>query len=130
MWDPGIGLGTVTHQTLGYLFPMGPYYWLMQTLGFPDWVAQRIWLGTILFAAGAGVLFLMRSDGLARVGAVARARDGRCRRGLHALALRPGLRRAHLGDPAAVGRVAVAHRHGDAGCDARADGSGPRGSRS
>ena len=39
---------------------MGPYYWLMQTLGFPDWVAQRIWLGTILFAAGAGVLFLMR----------------------------------------------------------------------
>ena len=42
MWDAGTGLGTVTHQTLGYLFPMGPYYWLMQTLGFPDWVAQRI----------------------------------------------------------------------------------------
>ena len=58
MWDPNIGLGTVTHQTIGYLFPMGPYYWLMQTLGFPDWVAQRLWLGTILFAAGAGVLFL------------------------------------------------------------------------
>ncbi len=63
MWDSGTGLGTVTHQTLGYLFPMGPYYWLMQTLGFPDWVAQRIWLGTILFAAGAGVLFLMRAMG-------------------------------------------------------------------
>jgi arabinofuranan 3-O-arabinosyltransferase len=63
MWDSGTGLGTVTHQTLGYLFPMGPYYWLMQTLGFPDWVAQLIWLGTILFAAGAGVLFLMRAMG-------------------------------------------------------------------
>ena len=35
MWDPNIGLGTVTHQNIGYLFPMGPYYWLMDTLGFP-----------------------------------------------------------------------------------------------
>ena len=63
LWDSGTGLGTVTHQTLGYLFPMGPYYWLMEQLGLPDWVAQRIWLGTILFAAGAGVLFLMRTMG-------------------------------------------------------------------
>ena len=30
MWDPNIGLGTVTHQNIGYLFPMGPYYWLMR----------------------------------------------------------------------------------------------------
>ena len=27
----------------------------------PDWVAQRLWLGTILFAAGAGVLCLLRA---------------------------------------------------------------------
>jgi arabinofuranan 3-O-arabinosyltransferase len=26
MWDPNIGMGTVTHQNIGYLFPMGPYY--------------------------------------------------------------------------------------------------------
>jgi len=26
MWDPNIGLGTVTHQNIGYVFPMGPYY--------------------------------------------------------------------------------------------------------
>ncbi len=45
MWDPHIGLGTVTHQSLGYLFPLGPYYWLMQRIGVPDWVAQRLWLG-------------------------------------------------------------------------------------
>ena len=90
---PGTGLGTVTHQTLGYLFPMGPYYWLMQTLGFPDWVAQRIWLGTILFAAGAGVLFLMRAMGW-RALSPRSPGHGRCRRGLHAVALRPGLRRA------------------------------------
>src|SRR3954468_10351820 len=63
MWDPNIGFGTVTHQNIGYLFPMGPWYWAFQALGFPDWVAQRLWLGSILFAAGAGVLFLLRSLG-------------------------------------------------------------------
>ena len=32
---------------------MGPYYWLLDKLGVPDWVAQRLWLGSILFFAGA-----------------------------------------------------------------------------
>jgi arabinofuranan 3-O-arabinosyltransferase len=59
MWDPNIGLGTVTHQNLGYLFPLGPYYWVMETIGVPDWVAQRLWLGSILFAAGTGVRYLL-----------------------------------------------------------------------
>ena len=45
MWDPNIGLGTVTHQNIGYLFPMGPFYWLIDQVGVPDWVAQRLWLG-------------------------------------------------------------------------------------
>ncbi|MEY2590937.1 MAG: arabinofuranan 3-O-arabinosyltransferase [Acidimicrobiaceae bacterium] len=61
MWDPHIGLGTVSHQTIGYIWPMGPWYWLFDTLRVPDWVAQRLWLGTILFAAGAGVWFLLRT---------------------------------------------------------------------
>ena len=61
MWDPHIGLGTVPHQQIGYLWPMGPYYWLMERIGAPDWVAQRIWLGTILVVAGGGVLFLCRT---------------------------------------------------------------------
>ena len=54
-------------------------------LGVPDWVAQRLWLGTILFAAGAGVLFLLRTIGW-RASEPSLARDGRRRRGLHALA--------------------------------------------
>ncbi len=61
LWDAGYGAGTLTHQNIGYLFPMGPYFWLLDTLGVPDWVAQRLWLGTITFAAGAGVLFLLRT---------------------------------------------------------------------
>jgi arabinofuranan 3-O-arabinosyltransferase len=60
MWDPNVGLGTVTHQNIGYLWPMGPYYWLMQTIGLPDWVAQRLWLGSIVLAAGLGVRFMLR----------------------------------------------------------------------
>ncbi len=70
MWDPNIGLGTVTHQNIGYLFPMGPFYWVFEQLGVPDWVAQRLWLGTILFAAGAGMLYLFRTLGVRGPGAV------------------------------------------------------------
>jgi hypothetical protein len=63
MWDPSIGLGTVTHQNVGYLWPMGPYYWALDKIGVPDWAAQRIWWGTIIFAAGAGVVYLLRTLG-------------------------------------------------------------------
>ena len=61
IWDPNVGMGTLTHQTIGYLFPMGPWYWIFETLEAPDWVAQRLWLATVIFAAGAGVLFLGQS---------------------------------------------------------------------
>ena len=60
MWDRSIGLGTVSHQTIGYLFPLGPYYWAMDRLGTPDWLAQRLWLGLVFFAAGCGVIHLVR----------------------------------------------------------------------
>lgn len=60
MWDTHIGLGTVTHQNIGYLWPMGPWYWTFETLGIPDWIAQRLWLATIIFAAGMGVRFMLR----------------------------------------------------------------------
>ncbi len=61
MWDPHIGLGTVPHQQIGYLWPMGPFYWVMEQIGMPDWAAQRLWLGTIMVVAGGGVLFLGRT---------------------------------------------------------------------
>lgn len=65
MWDPSIGAGTVTHQNIGYLFPLGPYYWVMDRIGIPDWVTQRLLWGTMVFAAAAGVLRLARSVGWA-----------------------------------------------------------------
>ena len=63
MWDPNVGLGTVPHQNIGYLWPMGPWFWLFERFGAPDWVAQRLWLGTILLLAGLGVRFLLRTLG-------------------------------------------------------------------
>lgn len=69
VWDSQIGLGTVTHQNIGYLWPMGPFYWVMDAVSIPDWLAQRLWLGTVLFAAGMGVRYLLRTvdpQGLAR----------------------------------------------------------------
>ena len=59
-------MGTVTHQYIGYLWPMGPFYWVFDQLGVPDWVAQRLWLGTVMFAAGLGVRYLCRTLGWGR----------------------------------------------------------------
>ncbi|MFA5883679.1 MAG: alpha-(1-_3)-arabinofuranosyltransferase family protein, partial [Acidimicrobiia bacterium] len=61
LWNRRWSGGTVTHQNLGYLWPMGPYYWVTDVLGIPDWVAQRFWLGTIMFAAAAGAYWCFRS---------------------------------------------------------------------
>lgn len=63
IWHDRIGLGTVTHQNIGYLFPTGPFYWLFDQLGSPDWLAQRLWLGSILFGAALGVRYLWRTVG-------------------------------------------------------------------
>ena len=41
LWNPDFGLGTVTHQNIGYLFPSGPFFWFGQTLGIEDWEIGR-----------------------------------------------------------------------------------------
>ena len=43
LWESDTGLGTVTHQTIGYLFPQGPWWWIADVLGIPDWITQRLW---------------------------------------------------------------------------------------
>ncbi|MGH8996267.1 MAG: alpha-(1-_3)-arabinofuranosyltransferase domain-containing protein, partial [Acidimicrobiales bacterium] len=71
MWNPDVGMGTVTHQNIGFLFPMGPYYWIVQQLHIPMWVGQRFWMGSLFFFAGTGVFFLGRLLGLNRWGRIA-----------------------------------------------------------
>ena len=63
LWDADRALGTVTHQNIGFLWPMGPFYWVFDVAGAPDWVAQRLWVGTLLVAAGLGVRYLLRTLG-------------------------------------------------------------------
>ena len=61
LWDTSVGGGAVTHQTIGYLWPMGPFYWLGDALGLPDWATQRLWIGSIeLFAALGALAALVR----------------------------------------------------------------------
>ncbi|MGH9299858.1 MAG: alpha-(1-_3)-arabinofuranosyltransferase domain-containing protein, partial [Acidimicrobiales bacterium] len=74
MWDPSVAAGTVTHQNIGYLFPQGPFYYVLEAwLRLPPWVAQRLWMGSLLFVAGAGVRYLARVVGLARGGVIVAA---------------------------------------------------------
>ena len=68
MWDPTTAAGTVTHQQIGYLLPQGPFYWVFARLGAPVWVAQRLWFGSLLFTAGAGVRYGLKTLGLTGAG--------------------------------------------------------------
>lgn len=65
LWDPSIGMGTVAYQMVGFLFPVGPFYWLSEHLiGLSPWIAERLWLGTLILGAGLGTRYLLRTLGL------------------------------------------------------------------
>lgn len=65
--------GWVPHQHIAYLWPTGPWYWLFDSLGFPDWIAHRLWIGTLLLLAGLGVRWMSRILGFAPLAALAAA---------------------------------------------------------
>lgn len=73
LWDPHVAGGTVPHQSIGLLFPTGLFYWVFETIGVPAWVAQRLWLGSISFAAILGARWLFTMLGVRRTGALAGA---------------------------------------------------------
>ena len=72
-FDPRQFAGWVPHQHIAYLWPAGPWFWLFDTLGLPDWIAHRLWIGTLLVAAGLGVRWCARLLGLSAAGALAAA---------------------------------------------------------
>lgn len=63
-FDPGQFAGWVPHQHVSYLWPAGPWYWLFESVGVPDWVAHRLWIGSLMLAAGLGVRWCARLLGL------------------------------------------------------------------
>ena len=69
-WDPSQFGGFVPHQAIAYLWPTGPFYWLLGSVGAPQWVIQRLWVGTLFFAASTGVAVLLRWLGFSRVASV------------------------------------------------------------
>ncbi len=73
MWDTRQFGGWVPHQAVGYLWPMGPWFWVFEHLGVPDWVAHRLWIGTLIFAAATGMRWCARRVGLGPHAALAAA---------------------------------------------------------
>jgi len=71
--DPRQFAGWVPHQHIAYLWPAGPWFWLFETFGVPDWIAHRLWIGTLLVAAGLGVRWMSRVIGLGPLAALVAA---------------------------------------------------------
>ena len=69
-WDARQFAGWVPHQTLSYLWPSGPWYSFFSWIGAPDWVAHRLWLGTLFICGGLGVRWAAKHLGIAPVGAL------------------------------------------------------------
>ncbi|HYJ27844.1 MAG TPA: alpha-(1-_3)-arabinofuranosyltransferase family protein [Nocardioides sp.] len=64
MWDPSGGFGQVQNQAYGYLFPMGPFFWLGDLASVPAWAVQRAWWSLLLVVAFLGVVKLCGALGL------------------------------------------------------------------
>ncbi len=64
LWDPSTSFGQIQNQAAGYLFPMGPFFWLGNELGVPMWMVQRVWIGLLLVIALWGVAALARKFGI------------------------------------------------------------------
>ena len=66
LWDPLGSAGQLQNQAYGYLFPMGPFFWLGDAVGLPGWATQRLWWGLLLTVSYTGFVVLSGRLGMAR----------------------------------------------------------------
>lgn len=56
LWEPLAYFGHVQNQSVGYLFPMGPFALLGEVVGAPPWITQRLWMALLLVVPLWGVV--------------------------------------------------------------------------
>jgi hypothetical protein len=60
VWTPTTDLGEVhAAQYSGYLWPMGPFFAALHSIGLGAWVVERIWLGLLFALSAWGMLRLL-----------------------------------------------------------------------
>ena len=64
LWDGEGAFGQLQNQAYGYLWPMGPFFFLGDLLDVPDWAVQRAWQALVLCVAFVGVARLARALGV------------------------------------------------------------------
>ncbi|SEL18993.1 alpha-(1-_3)-arabinofuranosyltransferase domain-containing protein [Streptacidiphilus jiangxiensis] len=64
LWSSQGGFGGLQDQAVGYAFPMGPFYWVVEFVGVPPWIAERLWMSLIVAAAFWGAVRLAERLGV------------------------------------------------------------------
>jgi arabinofuranan 3-O-arabinosyltransferase len=60
LWDPSASFGQANDQTVGYLWPMGPFFVLGRFMHLPEWLVQRFWWALLMSVAFTGLVTLAR----------------------------------------------------------------------